>query len=901
MRPIITMRFFSTFVPLFCCLLIAWCFFLKKLSAQSLPFQEAAAIIEKQHGVKIFYKAEWIEDALFESPPPFLSLTDAINTLLAGKNLSAIYIDDLVVLVPSERPARETTRVEGQIITIGNPAEAGRRRTATLSGRIYDGSTNEALVGAVIYDEKTKSGATADPQGNYAIELPVGEHNLRVSFVGYEDRFQAIRLISDDSIDFGLFESSIYLDEFTVTAQRAEANLTRTQMSVITLDARTLKQLPGAYGEADIIRSFSMLPGVQTIGEFGTGFHIRGGSADQNLILVEDVPIFNTSHLFGLISIVNPDMVSNVTMMKAGLPARYGERASAVIDIRKSGVMPEKTQVKGGIGLLNGRLMFETPLFDNKASFALGGRSSYSSWLLGRMPNVDLMNSDAGFYDLSAVLSAEINPKNNFTLFAYQSGDNFSYAGQTEYSYYSTLGSFQWNKIFTDRFKARLSGGLSEYEYQVSEHDEFIPGKAYQMNSSVSYQNLKLHFDFYPQAGRSLDFGLQAFRYGIEPGSLQPVGSESLIAPLNIRHERALEMAAYVNTQIEIGQNWSAETGLRYVHYLQLGPARVFTYQEGFPKIPERHSDSVFYEPNEIVSAYLGVEPRISLRYMLDENSSVKLSYNRNHQFINLVSNSSLMTPADVWKLSDKHLKPLVSNQFAAGYFRNFYNNMLEASVEVYYKHLKNLIDYKNGASILLNPHIETDLINASGYNYGAEFYINRRIGRINGWLSYTYSVSMRRSNQDFEPDQINSNRYFPSDYDRPHNLVINANYEISRRWRFNAVFAYSTGRPVTLPEMHYEFGGHQVIFYSDRNKYRLPDYHRLDVSLSFGENLRVNYRGKSSWSVSVINVYGRKNPWSVFYKKDVPSEINNFRHYSLYQLYIIGRPLPTITYSFSF
>jgi hypothetical protein len=659
--------------------------------------------------------------------------------------------------------------------------------------------------------------------------------------------------------------------------------------------------LPGAYGEADIIRSFSMLPGVQTIGEFGTGFHIRGGSADQNLILIEDVPIFNTSHLFGLISIVNPDMVSNVTLMKAGLPARYGERVSSVTDIRLGGEIPKKTQLRGGIGLLNSRLLIETPLFSKKASFALGGRSSYSTWMLQRMPDIDLMNSDAGFFDLSAVFSAEINKKNSISAFGYQSKDRFSYGGETDYEYQSTLASVRWNAILNDRFKFRLTGGFSEYDYKVSENNEFSPGKAYQMKSSVSYKNLKLQFDYFPYAGQSFDVGFQAFHYEIAPGTLRPANSASLVKPVTINQEQALEMAAFLNTQIELGEAWGAELGLRYSHYLQFGPATVYSYLKNASRSPEHLADSSFYRKNQVVSNYSGFEPRVSVRYIVDKSSSIKFSYNRNHQFINLVSNTSVMTPADIWKLSDKHLKPLVSNQVAAGYFRNFFNNNLETSVEIYYKHLKNLIDYKNGASILLNPLIETDLINTRGYNYGIELYVNRRAGRINGWFSYTWAVSMRRSGEEFKQDQINENKWFPSSYDRPHNLVINAGYEISRRWRFNAVFAYNTGRPVTLPEMHYEFGGHQVVYYSDRNKYRLPDYHRLDLSLSFGENLRLNYRGKGSWTISVINVYSRKNPYSVFYQKDVPSEMNNFKDYSLYQLYIIGRPLPTITYNFSF
>ncbi len=864
-----------------------------------LPFDSFIAWIEQKHDVTFYYKSEWVVSQHYDTLDQ--SLPQLMEYLLAGQNLTAIYLDDMVVLVPHRQPQTDRRSESLQQITVGNQVEAGRSAKAVITGNIMDGNTGEPLIGAVLYNEKTKSGTTTDLDGSYEIELPVGQHIFRISYVGYEDRIQHIRLLSDGQLNLDLFEQSVRLDEFTVTAQRAEVNLTRTQMSLISLDSRTLKQIPGSFGEPDILKSFTLLPGVQSIGEFGTGFHIRGGSADQNLILLEDVPLFNTSHLFGLISVVNPDMVSQVSMMKAGLPARYGERASSVVDIRMSGQVPEKTQLKGGIGLLNSRLLFETPLFNQKASLAIGGRSSYSNWFLQSMPDLDLMNSDARFYDLSAVFSAALNPSNNITIFGYQSHDGFSYAGETQYEYSSLLASFRWNSIINDRFMFRLSGGLSDYDYQVSEDRAFSPGKAYKMQSAIAYRNAKLHFDYYPHGERSYDFGLQAYHYEIMPGERKPAGPSSFVKPFTMETEQALELAAFVNSRLEFNEVWGAEIGLRYVHYLQLGPGKVFTYEDGMPKTVESITDTTYYAKNETGVTYQGIEPRLSLRYMLDDSRSVKLSYSHNHQFIQLISNTSLMTPADVWKLSDKHLKPLLSKQLALGYYRNFYNNLIETSVEVYYKQLDNLIEYKNGASIILNPHVETDLVSASGHNYGLELYIRGRYGRVSGWTSYTYSASMRQSHSPYASDQINRNALFPSSFDRPHNLVINANYDISRRWAVNMVFTFNSGRPVTLPETSYEFGGHEAVYYSDRNKYRLPDYHRLDLTLSYGENLRLDQRGKGSWSLSVINVYGRKNPYTVFYKKDAPTAENNFRHYSTYQLYVIGRPLPTLTYNFSF
>jgi len=370
---------------------------------------------------------------------------------------------------------------------------------------------------------------------------------------------------------------------------------------------------------------------------------------------------------------------------------------------------------------------------------------------------------------------------------------------------------------------------------------------------------------------------------------------------MHVNKERAGEFALYAGDDFNITPKIAAEVGVRYSLYLLLGPGTVNMYRSGSPIIAENIIDSISYSKNEVIKSYHGLEPRLSLRYSIDEFSSVKASYNRMNQYINLISNASVMTPTDVWKLSDRYERPLRCDQFAIGYFRNFKQNAIETSVEIYYKLLKDVIEYKNGAQILLNNHIETDLVNAKGVNYGAEFYVKKNTGRLTGWASYTYSRSMRQTNGAEASEQINSNNYFPSNYDKPHNIVINANYHISRRWRFAGSFLYSTGRPTTLPELKYNFNGYQLIYYSERNKYRLPDYHRLDVSITLDESLRLKKKWKGSWTFSIVNLYWRKNAYSIFYQKDTPTESNNYRQYSLYKLYIIGRPLPTITYNISF
>jgi hypothetical protein len=654
-------------------------------------------------------------------------------------------------------------------------------------------------------------------------------------------------------------------------------------------------------GGRDIIKSITLMPGVQTIGEFGTGFNVRGGSADQNLILIEDVPIFNLSHLFGLISVVNSDGVSNVTLLKAGISAKYGERASSVMDIQLGPTNPDKTTVKGGIGIINSSLYVETPLVDKKINLLIGARSSYSNWLLHSIPDIDLMNSSAHFYDADALLSFNVNDRNKIDLFGYISNDRFGFAKTTDYKYTNLLWSLRWKHTFSNQFFFNLTAGISDYRFQVSESDTSKLWEAYRINSGVLYKNTKWNFSWLPNGNHSIDFGINAALYNIQPGKLKGLSDSTIIKPVQILSEKALESAIYLTDNITISPKFALDVGVRYSFYTYLGPNKIYIYQPDLPRSRGSVIDSLTYGNNKPICRYSGLEPRISLRFTLSNTSSVKLSYNRIHQYVNLVSNTAVMAPTDVWKLSSPNLKPLTCDHFAAGYFKNFKNNTYETSIEVYYKSLTNAIEYKNGADLLLNPYLEADLTNVRGYNYGVELYVKKNTGRLTGWASYTFSRSLQKTNGVFTEDKINDNQIFPSNFDRPNNLILNANYHISKRWRFNGTFTYSTGRPVTLPELKFDYQGYQLLYYSDRNKYRLPDYHRLDVSITLDESLKIRKKWKGSWTFSVINLYGRKNAYSVFYKKAAHMVLYDWRQYDTYMLYIIGRPLPMLTYNFTF
>jgi len=859
--------------------------------------------LEHKYHVQFFYDPGWFEMMTFNSSILRLSFGEVLDRIKSEVDLSIFTIDSVLYIFVPLKPELRLTSAPGvsDVQIIGNPDDYGKYAKATIQGNILDGMNGNPLAGASIHIDKLKLGAIADKNGKYILKAPVGEYNVRLSFIGYDDNTQKIKLVSNGTLNMKLFEKSIHLGEVVVSSERSESNVSGTQMSYAKFNAKSIRELPVSMGVTDIIKSIILMPGVQTIGEFGTGFNVRGGSADQNLILLEDVPLFNSSHLFGLISVVNSDGISNVTLLKAGIPAKYGERASSVMDIQLAAANPDKTTVKGGIGIINSTLYVETPLINKKINLLIGARSSYSNWLLHSIPDIDLMNSSAHFYDADALLSFNVNSRNKINVFAYISNDRFGFAKTTDYQYSNLLGSVRWKHSFRNNLYSNLVAGLSNYQYNLSESDTLSPLEAYKIKSSLHYRNVKWNLSWFSTDKHSIDFGINAALYNIQPGKLSALNDTTIIKPIEMQPEKAIENAFYITDNITISPRFALDLGVRYSLYSYLGPNKIYIYQPNSPRTSGSVIDSLTYSNNKPICWYSGLEPRLSLRFIISNSSSVKLSYNRIHQYVNLVSNTAVMAPTDVWKLSSPNLKPLTCDHFAVGYFKNFKNNTYETSIEIYYKSLTNAIEYKNGANLLLNPYLEADLTNVRGYNYGVELYLKKNSGRLTGWASYTFSRSLQKTNGIFTGDKINENQLFPSNFDRPHDLIINLNYHISRRWRFGSTFIYSTGRPVTLPEYKFYYQNYQLLYYSDRNKYRLPDYHRLDVSLTFDESIRIKKKWKGSWTFSIVNLYGRKNAYSVFYKEEGHMVSSEYKLYDTYMLYIIGIPFPTLTYNFTF
>ena len=531
----------------------------------------------------------------------------------------------------------------------------------------------------------------------------------------------------------------------------------------------------------------------------------------------------------------------------------------------------------------------------------IDGRSTYSDWMLAKTRNATFMNSVAHFYDINGTANIEISPKNHLKLTGYISSDLFNLNTSSLYNYSNSLGSLNWKLNFSDKLISNLTLAYSKYDSRVNQKDPLLPAEDYTLKSNIQYSSLKYALSLYPSDKHRISAGFQGIGYLINPGEIVPSRSISNIVATSMHKEQSAEMALFADDNFDLSEKVAFDLGLRFTRFIDYGPGIVYKYAPGVAKSERSLTDSITYKSGEIIQSYQGLEPRLSVKYNLLNGGSLRLSYQRIHQFVSQISNTAVISPADYWKSSDPNLAPLINDQFAIGYFKSRNTSMFETSVEVYYKKLQNLQEYKNGAQLLMNRHIETDLINANGYSYGIELLAKKNSGRMNGWVSYTYSRTFRKTDSAFPDQQINGGGYYPSVYDKPHDLTAVMNYKLSRRWRFSGNFIFTSGRPITLPEEKYTYGGNEVVIYSDRNKYRMPPYHRLDLSITLDENLRKKRTWKGSWTFSIYNVYGRKNPYSVFYRKDPSLQSTDQTRYSIYKLSIIGVPVPSITYNFKF
>lgn len=818
----------------------------------------------------------------------------AIRTTLApaGPADSTTGLDTLGITeaaTPSATRALHSS-AENKLFEIGSPGRA-RSGGATLTGYIRDIRNGEALVGAAVYLDNPPIGAVTDRFGYYSLQMPRGRHILQISSTGMKETRRQILLHSDGRLNIEMEEFIPNLIAATVVAEK-RSNIKALQMGVERINIRTIKQIPAVLGEADVLRAVLSLPGVTSVGEASTGFNVRGGSADQNLILFNDATIYNPSHLFGFFSAFNPDVIKSVELYKSSIPERYGGRLSSVLDVSTRDGNSKKLSGNAGIGPLTSKLTLEGPLVKDKTTFILSGRTTYSDWILNLLPDKEYKNSSASFYDLNFNIAHTINAKNNLYLTSYLSNDQFRLNSDTLYKYGNKNINLKWKHIFNSKLYSLTTLGIDHYQYSQSSKSN--PVNAYDFSYRLDQASFHEDFTYNPGKRHAFDFGISSIYYRFQPGEMQPSGPNSLVVANTVPKEQALESAVYAGDQYSITSDLALNVGLRYSIYNYLGPHDEYAYAPQLPRETSTILDTTHYAGGKNIITYKGPEYRLSLRYAISANTSVKLSYNTLRQYIHLLSNTTAISPADVWKLSDPHILPQLGNQASIGFYQNFRSNTIETSVEVYYKIIRNYLDYKSGANLLLNTHIETDVINTRGKAYGVELLIKKPAGKFNGWLSYTWSRTLLKVDDPLAGEIINKGNYYPASFDKPHTVNFIGNYRFSQRYSLSVTTLYSTGRPITLPIATFDLGGSQRVYYSERNQYRIPDYFRADISFNMEGNHKVHQFFHNSWSFGIFNVTARKNPYSIYFQ----SENGLIKGY---KLSIFGTAIPFLSYNIRF
>jgi hypothetical protein len=801
------------------------------------------------------------------------------------------YNKALLDYLDNEKKGKSKILAESKLYEIGKKTSTIGTGNAIIAGHIRNAESGEVLIGASIYIEKPLIGAATDQFGYFMLTIPKGRHELVIKSIGMKTSKRQIILYSDGKLDVELQEDVTSLKEVIVESEK-DKNISGMQMGLDRLDIKTMKKIPVALGEVDVMKVMLTLPGVQTVGEGASGLNVRGGATNQNLILFNDAVIYNPSHLFGFFSAFNPDVIKSVELYKSGIPAEYGGRLSSVMDVNSHEGNKKKFKGAGGIGPITGRLTLEGPIIKDKTSFLIGARSTYSDWLLKRIPSDALKNSAASFFDINTSISHQVNEKNNIYLTGYYSKDRFKLGSDTVYNYVNKSATLKWKHVFGNKLYGVLTGSYSGYDYEVKSEKNPIEAKSLQY--TIDQSNVKADFSYYPIPKHSLNFGASVINYALSPGTITPIGSASEATPDQLNKERALESALYIGDNFEVSSNLSLYFGIRYSLFNFLGPNQIYTYEPGQSKSETTLADSISYTSGKNIKTYQGPEYRFSAKYLLSDNTSLKFSYNRTRQYLQMLSNTTAISPTDTWKLSDPHVGPQIGDQISLGLYKNLRSSTIETSVEVYYKAMQNTLDYKGGAELLMNHNIEQDIINARGKAYGIELMIKRMAGKVNGWISYAYSRSLIQSKSNFDSENINNGKYYPSNYDKPHAVNLIGNYRFSHRFSTSVNATYSTGRPYTKPIALYEIDGAERVLYGERNGDRIPDYFRMDLSINIEGNHKVRKLAHSSWSIGVYNLTGRRNAYSVFFEtKD--GEIKG------YQLSVFGSPIPTITYNFRF
>lgn len=766
------------------------------------------------------------------------------------------------------------------------------QRNVTLSGYVSDLDSDESLIGVSVLLPELNTGTITNEYGFFSLTLPAGVYTVQIRYLGFETLTRELSLNEDVNENFELTPQAEVLDEVIVEENIELLNVRNPQMSVNKLAINTIKKIPAVLGEVDVIKSITLLPGVTNAGEGASGFNVRGGAADQNLILLDEAILFNSSHLFGFFSVFNPDAIKDIQLFKGGIPASYGGRASSVLNIYQKEGNRKKFESQGGIGLISSRLLLEGPLKKEKSSFLIGGRSSYAHLFLPLIESVD--NNKAYFYDLNTKLSYTLNDRNTIYLSGYFGRDVFDIDNLFDLAYGNSVANFRWNHLFSNKLFSNLSLIYSDYDYTLD-----FGLAEFDWNLGITNFNFKYDFKHYLNDKTKLEYGLNGIYYKFDPGFIQPTAESSPVQARKLENKFAFENAVYAGVSYQLSSKINLQAGLRLSNFLRLGQ-KMNTYANDNPLLYIESSQiyeeaqptgSVTYSKGEVIKSFTYPEPRFSMAYQLDSDQSFKLSYNRMAQYLHLISNTNSPTPIDVWAPSGKYIDPQLLDQVAVGYFKIFDNNRYNLEVEAFYKTIQNRLDYIDGAELIANDAIEQILLTGQARAGGLEVLFRKNEGKLTGWIAYTLSRSEQQT-LGRTPSEvgIDYGNWYATPYDKTHDISITTNYDLNKRWNLNANFIYQTGQPITYPNAQYQFSGFSIPNFESRNSSRLPAYHRLDVSAVYSPKKR-----SGEWVFGIYNFYNRKNAASIRFQENLETGRNEALRLTIFGI------IPSVTYNFKF
>lgn len=760
-----------------------------------------------------------------------------------------------------------------------------------LSGIIRDSKKGDPIADIVLNVKKLNIKTSTNSEGSFILKLPLGMNTIETESLNHKKIVRKIVVYGNGKLEFVLTEKINQLNEILIKGKRKQ-NIRAAITGITTIESEGIKNIPLVLGERDLLKVALTLPGIKTAGEGSAGFNVRGGKEDQNLILLDNATIYNPVHFFGFFSALNPYTVSKLDIYKGSIPSEFGGRLSSVFDITSKNGNIDKISGEGSIGPVTGNLTASTPIVKGKSSLLLGARVTYSDWILKSLKDKQLKNSEASFYDVFAKYNHKINKNNTIESTLYYSKDSYSLTSDSLFKYSNRLASIKWEHTFNEKNKGELNFTNSEYKFNIDYDSSNL--NAFNFGYKIGESQAVLKFNYTRNEKHKFTYGVSSKLYTVSPGKLAPKNQQSLLVPVSIDQEKGLESALFISDNYKITKKLLIDLGVRYSVFMALGSATQKIYKDGLPLSDATVVDEKKFSNNQTINTSSGLEPRIALRYMFNDDFSIKAGYDRTYQYIHLLSNNTTQAPTDTWKLTDLNVKPQSGQQFSLGLFKDINYEDLELSIEGYYKKSNNILDYKVGANLLLNENLETEFLQGEGKSYGLEFLVKKSEGRLNGWVGYTYSRALIKLNSQFSEEKVNNGEYFASNFDKPHDFSAVLNYKFTKRYSFSSNFIYQTGRPITYPIGKYNYANAEYVLYSDRNKFRIPDYYRLDVGVNIEGNHKIKKLAQSFWNVSVYNVLGRNNPYSVFF-------VTKEGQVKAFKTSIFAIPVPTITYNFKF